>query len=245
MASATHRRDWEDLSKLDPFWAIVSSRSKQFGGWDIEEFLTSGDAKVRPIIARLDELGLPASRDDALDFGCGAGRLTRALASHFDQCVGVDISPTMVELARELNRDVANCRFEVCTDLAAWPNASFDLVLTMLVLQHLPGREAVLDTLDELVRVLRPGGILIFQLPTHMRWRHRVQPRRRVYRVLRGLRVSPDVLYRRFRLQPIRMTAVPSHQVVRRLERRGAKILVVDTEKDTGGMLSSTYWVSR
>ena len=44
--------------------------------------------------------GSPAARRSALDFGCGIGRLSQALAEHFDQVYGVDISPKMIELAR-------------------------------------------------------------------------------------------------------------------------------------------------
>ena len=48
--------------------------------------------------------GLPRARALALDFGCGAGRLSRALAAHFEHVVGVDVSASMIETARALNR---------------------------------------------------------------------------------------------------------------------------------------------
>lgn len=46
-------------------------------------------------------LGHPRERGVALDFGCGVGRLTRALAAFFDRATGVDISSSMIEEAKK------------------------------------------------------------------------------------------------------------------------------------------------
>ena len=67
----------------------------------------------------------------ALDFGCGVGRLTRALAGSFEKSCGVDILEAMVTKARELNGQIGNCSFVVnnSTDLRVFPNETFDLHL--------------------------------------------------------------------------------------------------------------------
>jgi SAM-dependent methyltransferase len=106
----------------------------------------------------------------ALDFGCGVGRLTQALAKHFSRVVGIDVSEPMVAHARRLNRHgervtyYANPR----ADLRVVGDARFDVVYTDLVLQHMPPAQA-LGYIAEFVRVLRPGGFLVFQLPSHKR----------------------------------------------------------------------------
>jgi SAM-dependent methyltransferase len=102
----------------------------------------------------------------ALDFGCGVGRLTRPLADHFDEVVGVDIAPTMIDLARRYHADRPSCRFEVnqAEDLARFPSATFDLVLSLIVLQHVPPATAV-RYLRELCRLVTPGGVLAVQVP--------------------------------------------------------------------------------
>ena len=247
VALAGHRRDWEDLSRLDPYWAILSDSSKQHGGWTSEEVLATGEYEVERLMARAERLGHPAERREALDFGCGAGRLTRALSGYFEECVGLDISEQMVETARSLNRDLDNCRFELNDreDLAALPAHSFDLVYTQLVLQHLPSRSPILAYIAEFVRVLRSGGLLVFQLPSHIPPIRRLQPRPRLYRLLRTLGVSPRVLYGRLRLQPIRMSAVPVGAVTQHLEGLGAGLLDVETEAVAGGVRSTTYYVTR
>ena len=132
-------------------------------------------------------LNRPAGHQTALDFGCGVGRTTRALAPHFEKVTGLDISATMIERARDLNRDVANVEF-TCNarpDLAIFPAATFDLVACDIVLQHLPGRREVQGYLAEFVRVLRPDGLLVFQLPISLPLAVRIQPRRTAYRLMR------------------------------------------------------------
>ena len=54
---------------------------------------------------QLEDLGVTVSRGRALDFGCGAGRLTRALAARFESVVGVDVADAMLDKARALNAD--------------------------------------------------------------------------------------------------------------------------------------------
>src|ERR1700741_2500362 len=93
-------RGWEELARLDPLWAVASSPELRHGKWDEEEFYKGGRRKVRKLMKRLDALGLPARSARALDFGCGAGRLTLPLNDHFDAVMGVDIAPSMLALAR-------------------------------------------------------------------------------------------------------------------------------------------------
>ena len=107
----------------------------------------------------------------ALDFGCGAGRLTRPLATRFELAVGVDIAQEMLDLAARDNPVASRCEF-VCNtepDLARFGDGKFDLVYSSWVLQHLPPRLAM-AYLAEFARVLRPGGSLIVDVPTRARW---------------------------------------------------------------------------
>ena len=111
------------------------------------------------------EHGIEVARGRALDFGCGVGRLTQALASHFDRVDGVDISETMVRLANEHNRWPDRVQYHVNTtdDLGLFDDESFDFVLTIIVLQHNPP-DVARRYIAEFVRILRPGGIAVFDL---------------------------------------------------------------------------------
>ena len=94
--------DWEQLAERDAFHAVLSDPEKAHGGWDTEAFYASGrtgvDEFILPFVA---EHGVTLTHGAALEFGCGPGRLSFALARHFDRVVGVDISAPMLERARE------------------------------------------------------------------------------------------------------------------------------------------------
>ena len=81
--------DWEALGRLDPLWAIYSDPKRQHGKWDLEEFFRSGQDDVSALMEEAERIGRPSERVSALDFGCGVGRLTRALAKHFNHCVEI------------------------------------------------------------------------------------------------------------------------------------------------------------
>src|SRR5262245_31636893 len=112
------------------------------GGGSADEFFATGAGEISGALDVARELGLPVRYGRALDFGCGVGRLTRALAARFESCVGVDVSPKMVDAARRLNDGVPNVEFVVNRDpdLRAFATGSFDLVYSSIVLQHLRSR---------------------------------------------------------------------------------------------------------
>ncbi|WP_370462394.1 class I SAM-dependent methyltransferase [Nocardiopsis sp. FR6] len=159
------RRDWTRLGSAEPLWAVCVDPAKRHGGWDDDEFLDSGRADVDPTVARLAELGLRGVRR-VLDFGCGAGRLSNALAAHFDEVVGVDISAPMLAEARRLDRSGGRISFVLNErpDLSLFGDDSFDLVYTDLVLQHLPPDLAE-GYVREFARVVRPGGAMVLGVP--------------------------------------------------------------------------------
>ena len=183
-------QDWNELAQLDPYWVILTAADKRFGGWDSDEFFAIGTVEVAAMMERFERLGHPAQRERALDFGCGLGRITRALAQHFDEAVGVDISEDMVRRAQELNADVPGASFvvNVASDLARFDDAAFDLVFSSIVLQHVPDRSAIEGYVAEFCRVVRPGGLVMFQLPSHIPAIYRTQWRRRLYGGLRRRR---------------------------------------------------------
>ena len=95
---------------------------------------------------------LPAPRGSALDLGCGEGRVARDLAARGYAIVGVDASPTLVELARAADRDGEY----VVADAAALPFAaeSFDLAIAFNSLMDIDDMPAAVS---ETARVLRSG----------------------------------------------------------------------------------------
>jgi SAM-dependent methyltransferase len=161
------QKQWNSLGREDPFGAILSPAAGEQAKWDIAEFFQSGIWEVEKVLRYAESFQPLREKKSALDFGCGVGRLTQALAAHFEQACGVDISPAMIEHARQYNRTGDRCEFVVndTADLARFAAGCFDFIYSSITLQHMPPRFAR-RYLVEFLRVLRPGGLLVFQLPS-------------------------------------------------------------------------------
>jgi SAM-dependent methyltransferase len=159
------QQSWERFGADDPLWAVLTDPDKRGGGWELGAFLATGRDDVAEVMADLDRLSICPDRRAALDFGCGVGRLTVALADHFAEVHGVDISAPMIEQARHLDA-AGRCTFHlnVDPDLRRFDAQRFDLVLTLHVLQHMPPTLAA-SYLREMARVLAPNGVLVVHVP--------------------------------------------------------------------------------
>ena len=236
------RAAWEDWAKVDPFWAVLTAADAQHGRWDVEAFFATGEASIRDLLAHAAHYGRPVEHGLALDFGCGLGRLTGALAPRFRRAVGLDVASTMIEQARTLDPGSgAEFAVHVDDDLRDWDGVDF--LVSLLVLQHLPSRGAVERYLREFVRVLAPGGIAVVQLPTTVPPTGAVPRRERVKDWLRALGVHPKFLYERLGWQPaMTMGAIPYEETVALLEAAGAEVLDA-VEHDAGdGVVNRTYF---
>jgi SAM-dependent methyltransferase len=108
------------------------------------------DARV-PAVAAVAE----AAPARVLEVGCGWGELAEWIASATGaEVVAVDLSPRMVELARDRGVDA---RVADVQELP-FPDASFDAAVAAWMLYHVPDLD---HGLAELARVLRPGGRLV------------------------------------------------------------------------------------
>jgi SAM-dependent methyltransferase len=191
------RRVYEELGRDDPMYAVLTDRSRRGNRWDPESFFRTGREEVAEVMAWLEALGVRPVPGRAFDFGSGVGRLTQALAQHFERVVGVDISYTMVEAARRYDHSDGRATFLVNTepDLGLLESGSFDFVYSSITLQHVPP-ELAEGYVREFFRILRPGGVAVFQMrngpriePGTLRaWWYRLRREhvRRLWQRLRG-----------------------------------------------------------
>jgi SAM-dependent methyltransferase len=225
------RRDWERLGREDPLWAVLMKPGTRHGGWDVEEFLATGRTEVDLALARLGELAPDLEVHRALDFGCGAGRITQALRRHAGHVVGVDVSASMLDVARRLDRD-GRCTFVLNTsdDLELFGDGEFDLAYSSLVLQHLPPA-AARTFLAELGRVVQPGGAVVVQVAT--------QPTRSAKGLL--FRYAPRRLLRFGQRRvlrypaPMRMHGIDADEVSSALAPVGLEVCDVQEDHSYGG----------
>ncbi len=101
---------------------------------------------------------LPVQRQVAFDIGCGTGEFSRLLSKRFEKVIATDLSPNMIEVAKQRSRQFSNIDFQVA-DVMQWePTAEqFDAIVSIATLHHLP----VESLLPNLKAALKPGGRLI------------------------------------------------------------------------------------
>jgi SAM-dependent methyltransferase len=111
-------------------------------------------------------LGVDPRGGTCVEVGCGPGRMTAALAERFDRVLGLDVSPAMLQQAR-VNVPNENVEFRAVSGerLDGVGDASADVVICYLVLQHLASRAVITAYIAEFARVLRDGGEAYVQLP--------------------------------------------------------------------------------
>jgi len=158
------KQQWLQMGETAGDWAIVGANPTSASP-GVGSFLETGRVIVASARSRALQLGLTFGGRQALDVGCGPGRMSQALARDFDRVVGLDVSPEMIRLAREINRAGDRCVFQltVSPDLREVVDDSFNLTVSMFVLQHFP-RWLQERYLREMVRVTAPGGTLVVQV---------------------------------------------------------------------------------
>jgi cyclopropane fatty-acyl-phospholipid synthase-like methyltransferase len=101
---------------------------------------------------------VPSVCDHLLEIGCGFGAFARSAASRARRVTAIDLSPQMIDIARERSVNYPNLEFALCDFLQTeLPASSYDCIVTLATLHHLPLHE----TLDKIKTLLRPGGVLV------------------------------------------------------------------------------------
>lgn len=165
------RDTWEAFAESNPMWSILTKGESIDYQWDENEFFESGKNAINRFLNQMNHAQLDPLRSKALDFGCGIGRLTLNLADIFTEVHGIDISKSMIEKAEFYckKRNKENCFFHVNTkgDLSVYEDDTFDFIVSMITLQHMK-QEYSTAYLLEFIRILKPGGLLFFQLPNEI-----------------------------------------------------------------------------
>lgn len=168
------RDGWNHAAREDALFNIITDPAYRGGSWPEGEFFAHGQREIDALIEHLDGLGLRGPRRRrALDFGCGVGRLTQALAGEYARVIGVDISVEMIERARGYNRHGTRCSYQVndAADLGGLESKRFDLIYSRITLQHIPA-DLQRGYVHEFVRVLAPQGLASFQIPEGPEYHH-------------------------------------------------------------------------
>lgn len=161
-------RDWWNReASAAAMTAILSSQHNPTE----EDFFASGRAWMDEFAAFANLARVDLRGAAALDFGCGLGRMTRALAARYDQVIGIDVSDEMVSRANRLRISEATKYIHVLE--TPWPidDDAVDLAFSTIVVQHIPGPHNA-RVVDELFRVSR--DVVLFDAPSHALGDHAV-----------------------------------------------------------------------
>jgi SAM-dependent methyltransferase len=194
MSLHTSRAFWDAKATENPYWYVSSYGS--YGERDLEEFWAAGVRIWRDL---REAIGYAPRREDVVvEIGCGVGRLTRAIAGDVGRVHAFDISEGMLAVARRAGLRNATFHRGEGDSLAGVENGTADLAIAYCVFQHLPSQAVLNRYLTEMLRVVKPGGIIAFTLSPRT-WDDALRPVLRVHRWVREKIASggPRGLYRR------------------------------------------------
>lgn len=159
------RDDWDQRARENARY-YVNTATKD---WTDTDFFASGERTVADeILTDLENIcqGKPEREMRVLEIGCGAGRVTRALASMFGEVHGVDVSGEMIRQAKLALHDRPNAFVYQNNgkDLSVLPPLEFDFAFSSIVFQHIPSRDIIENYVREVRRVLRTGALFKFQV---------------------------------------------------------------------------------
>jgi len=159
------RSDWDERARENARYYVNTEKET----WTDEDFFASGERTVDEEILT-DMTNICQGRDPkqmrVLEIGCGAGRVTRALARLFGEVHAVDVSGEMVRQATAAVRDLpgAHVYQNNGMDLRVIPPGEYDFAFSTIVFQHIPSRDVIYSYVREVNRLLRPGALFKFQV---------------------------------------------------------------------------------
>jgi SAM-dependent methyltransferase len=163
---AKMRADWDARARENAKYYVQTAKSD----WTDEEFYASGRRTVEEeILTDMTNIcqGLDPKQMRVVEIGCGAGRVTSALADLFGEVHAVDVSGEMVRQARAAlgSRPNAHVHQNNGMDLSVVPaGEGFDFAFSSIVFQHIPSREVIESYVREVHRLLKPGRLFKFQV---------------------------------------------------------------------------------
>jgi SAM-dependent methyltransferase len=229
------RAAWQSIGETEPYYSVLPTEDYRSGnfGKHRDRFYASGLIDVKRALAFLSRNGIDTSSiHHVLDYGCGVGRLTFALAHHFSAVTGIDISDAHLRHAqrRASDQEIKNVDFVRMVDLKQLDFVKgIDFAFSLIVLQHNPP-PIIAVTLRKLFGTLNDGGCALFQVPTF----------------IHGFSFSA-ARYLSGQHSPMEMNAIPQRIVFDILRESGCHLLEIreDGAAGSASMVSHTFLIQK
>jgi len=159
------RRDWDERARENARFYVNTERTD----WTDDDFFASGRRTVaEEILTDMTNIcqGKEPKQMRVLEIGCGAGRVTRALAELFGEVHAVDVSGEMIAQATQALKAYPHAKAfqNNGMDLSVLPGKDYDFAFSTIVFQHIPSRAVIENYVREVSRLLRPGALFKFQV---------------------------------------------------------------------------------
>lgn len=161
------RDDWDYRAQRDSLhWTVNCVPEHQ---WQLDEYLATGEATLgHSLDTFLSSVQCEPGTLKAFEIGCGAGRITCGLAKRFKKVFGLDVSGEMVRAATAMVESQGYKNVSLFqgdgTTFKPQRHNSVDVVYSCIVFQHIPSVDIQLGYLEEVGRILKPGGYFAISL---------------------------------------------------------------------------------
>jgi len=225
---------WRSFGETAPHYSVLTNPIflPENLAAHLDSFFGHGRHDVEAMLRYVSRAGLPVKFGRALDFGCGVGRMTIALAHYADETVGVDISAGHLReaMAEARQRGLENAEFKQINKLDDIGElGSFDLIISRIVLQHNPP-PVMAEIYRRLLSLLAPSGVAVVQMPTF----------------IKGYRFD-SASYVESEIEPMEMNALPQREIYRIIADAECILLEVREDDHLGVVdgLSHTFAVQK
>jgi SAM-dependent methyltransferase len=158
------RKNWNRRAKLDAMHHVLNS--KPLGWWGEDEFYKTGESDAKRFVDDVCKAHrVSPARRVCLEIGCGAGRVTKALAERFKRVIALDVSDEMLDFARQrVTAENVDFVRGNGADLDVVGDGEVSYIFSTMVFQHIPDVEIQYGLLREMARVLKPNGWFFIHL---------------------------------------------------------------------------------
>jgi SAM-dependent methyltransferase len=222
--------DWRAWGRTDPYYGVITHpkyRTVRLNAESLGEFFRSGENEVREILRTIrTHIDRGFTPKTAVDFGCGVGRLLVGLSRTADVVVGLDVSDGMLAEAEKncRNQGVKNVVLQKSDDDLSQLTGTFELIVSVIVFQHIPPARGV-PLFKKLLERLGPGGVGAIHI-TYAKEQQDAAPLRIVVRGVKAIarRIGRKLIgLVRYRDPEMQMNLYPLNELLLHIQRAGVR----------------------